>query len=137
MMATRVDQATATDPVVRWLATAGLVLAVIVALVLARAELGAGVRHVTVRVDNPTSLTLDVDVVDSSGATVDLGSAQAGSVTSFEQAVDLGARWTFVASYGSRELDRQTVSGTQLAEQGWTVHIPRAVTVELERAGFQ
>ena len=42
-----------------------------------------------------------------------------------------------MVSYGGQELLRQPVSGPELAARGWTVQLPEAVTVELERQGYR
>jgi len=96
-----------------------------------------GVSHVpTVRVDNQTHLTLQVELVDQRGARLTLGAHQPG-LSSRSEVVDLGPSWTFETFYGGRLVNRQTLDRATLAHQGWTVHIPAGATADLERAGYQ
>jgi hypothetical protein len=106
-------------------------------LLLARAALGGGVDHVTVRVDNQAGLAVQVDAVDGSGDTVGLGEAGRKSPTTFQEVPDIGRRWTLVATYGGREVHRETLTRTELAARDWTVTIPADATSELERAGLR
>ena len=106
-------------------------------LFLARAALGDRVGgYRTVRVDNQAGLPLQVDAVDATGGTMGLGEARPRSTTAFQEVADLGRVWTFVASYGGREVARQTLTGRELAARGWTVQIPGRATAGLEAAGF-
>lgn len=79
-----------------------------------RAAVGDGVDHVTVRIDNRAGLAVQVDALDASGDRVGLGEAEAEMVTTFHEIPDIGARWTLVATYGGREVHRET-----LAEPPW------------------
>lgn len=96
-----------------------------------------GPGHVpTVSIDNQTHLTLQVEIVDQHGARLTLGAHQPGR-NSRAEVVDLGPSWTFEASYGGRQVDRQTLDRATLARQEWTIHIPATATSDLERAGYQ
>jgi hypothetical protein len=105
-------------------------------LALIRAAVGDGVDHVTVRIDNRAGLAVQVDALEASGDRVGLGEAEAETVTTFHEIPDIGARWTLVATYGGREVHRETLARTALAAGNWTVTIPDSATDPLERAGF-
>jgi hypothetical protein len=122
---------------IRILATAAVIVAAIGLLVLLRAALGGMPDHRTVYLDNQTSLPLRVAVLDASGSSVALGTAQPRSSTTVTEAVDVGQRWTFVATYGGREVFREALPRDQLAARGWTLQIPASATAELERAGYR
>jgi catechol 2,3-dioxygenase-like lactoylglutathione lyase family enzyme len=136
-MTTRLDDPTTTDPVVRGILTVTMVLIVVGVLALVRATMGSSAHHVTVRVDNQTGLSVQVEALDPAGARVGLGEAEPTAVRTFHDVPDLGARWTFVAFYGGREVHRETVARAELAGRDWTVTIPADVTDALEQAGFQ
>jgi hypothetical protein len=106
-------------------------------LLVARAAIGGGVDHVTVRVDNQAGLTVQVDAVDASGDTVGLGEAGPKTLSTFQKVPDIGSRWTLVAAYGGREVHRQTLGRAELAAGNWTVTIPASATSALERAGLR
>jgi catechol 2,3-dioxygenase-like lactoylglutathione lyase family enzyme len=131
------DPATTADPVVRGVLTATVVATSLGMLLLARAAFGGGVDHVTVRVDNQAGLAVQVDAVDDAGDTVGLGEAEGRSPTTFQEVPDIGRRWTLVATYGGREVHRETLTRTELAARDWTVAIPADATGELERAGLR
>jgi hypothetical protein len=101
---------------------------------LVQAGIGDEPTYRTVRVDNQASLPLQVDAVDSAGR---LGMGEAGprATASFDEVVDLGRTWTFVVTYGGREVSRQTITGEELAGRDWTIQIPAAATAALERQG--
>jgi len=111
-------------------------ITVIGMLLLVRATFGGGVDHVTVRVDNQAALALQVDTIDAAGTAVGLGSAAGKALTIFREIPDIGPRWTFVATYGGRQVHRVAMTKSELAARGWTVSIPATATTELERAGF-
>lgn len=137
-MNARLEDPTITaDPVVRAVLSATMAITVLGMLLLARAALGGGVDHVTVRVDNQAGLAVQVDAVDGSGDTVGLGEAGRKSPTTFQEVPDIGRRWTLVAAYGGREVHRETLTRTELAARDWTVTIPAGATGELERAGLR
>jgi hypothetical protein len=137
-MSVRIERpGTGTDRPVQVLAAAAVAVAAIGVLLLARAALGDQVDYRTVRVDNQAGLSLQVDAVDADGGTMGLGEAGPRSTTSFQEVADLGRAWTFVASYGGREVARQQLTGRELAARGWTVRIPGQATADLEAAGFQ
>jgi hypothetical protein len=137
-MNARLEDPTITaDPVVRAVLNATMAITVLGMLLLARATLGGGVDHVTVRVDNQAGLAVQVDAVDGSGDTVGLGEAGRKSPTTFQEVPDIGRRWTLVATYGGREVHRETLTRTELAARDWTVTIPADATSELERAGLR
>ena len=137
-MSVRIERpGTGTDRPMQVLAAAAVVVAAIGVLLLARAALGDRVDYRTVRVDNQAGLSLQVDAVDADGGTMGLGEAGLRSTTSFQEVADLGRAWTFVASYGGREVARQQLTGRELAARGWTVRIPGQATADLEAAGFQ
>jgi hypothetical protein len=101
---------------------------------LVQAGIGDEPTYRTVRVDNQASLPLQVDAVDGAGR---LGMGEAGprATASFDEVVDLGRTWTFVVTYGGREVSRQTITGEELAGRDWTIQIPAAATAALERQG--
>jgi hypothetical protein len=65
-----------------------------------------------------------------------LGAHQPG-LSSRTDVVDIGPSWSFEASHGGRQVDRQTLDRATLARQGWTVHIASTATSDLERAGYK
>ena len=137
-MHTRLDDpTTTTDPVVRGVLIITLAIATLGMLLLVRAAAGVGVDHVTVRVDNRAGLAVQVDAVDASGDRVGLGEAEPTTLTTFQEIPDIGPRWTLVATYGGREVHRETLAKTELTARNWTVTIPAGATSALERAGFQ
>jgi hypothetical protein len=137
-MNARLDDATSTaDPVVRGILGVTLAITLVGMLALIRVAVdGGGVDHVTVRVNNQGGLAVQVDVLDGSGDRVGLGQAEPKALTSYQEIPDVGSRWTLVASYGGREVHRQTLGRTALATANWTVTIPASATSPLERAGF-
>ena len=124
-----------TGRAIRVLAVAAVIVAAIGLLVLVRAAVGGMPDHRTVQLDNQTALQLRVDVWDASGSSVAVGTAQPRSRTTVTEAVDVGQHWTFVATYGGREVYRGTLARNELAVRGWTLRIPASATAELERAG--
>ena len=119
------------------LAVAAVVVTVLGALWLVRAAVGGRPDYRTVRVDNQAALSLQIDAVDGDGGRVGLGLARPQATTTFQDVPDLGGIWTFVVSYGGQEVWRQAVGGRELAGRGWTVQVPDAVTVALERQGYR
>jgi hypothetical protein len=119
------------------LAVVAVAVTALGALWLARAAVGGRPDYRTVRVDNQAALSLQIDAIDGDGGRVGLGLAGAQATTTFQEVPDLGGTWTFVVSYGGQELWRQAVGGRELAGRGWTVQVPDAVTVELERQGYR
>ncbi|HEU4399239.1 MAG TPA: hypothetical protein VFU54_15550 [Actinomycetota bacterium] len=137
-MSLRVERPDAgTDRPLQVLIAVTVAVTAVAVLFLARAALGDRVGYRTVRVDNQAGLPLQVDAVDATGGTMGLGEAGPRSATSFQEVADLGRAWTFVASYGGREVARQRLSGRELAERSWTVQVPSQATADLEAAGFQ
>jgi hypothetical protein len=137
-MNTRLDDTTTTeDPIIRGLVIVTAVITIIGVLALIRAAVGGSVNHVTVRVDNQAGLAVQVDALDASGARVGLGEARTGTLTTFQEIPDIGARWTLVAAYGGQEVHRETLARTELAAGNWTIVIPASATSTLEQAGFQ
>jgi catechol 2,3-dioxygenase-like lactoylglutathione lyase family enzyme len=138
-MNARLDETTSTaDPVVRGMVVVTVAITIVGVLALVRAAVGGGgVDHVTVRVDNRAGLAVQVDALDASGDRVGLGQAKPRTLTTFQEIPDIGARWTFVATYGGQEVYRETLVRTDLAAGNWTVTIPASATRPLERAGFQ
>ncbi len=136
-MTTRLYDSTTTDPVVRGILVVTMVLVAVGGLALIRATMGDRIHHVTVRVDNQTGLAVQVDALDNAGARVGLGEAEPRALRTFQEIPDLGARWRFVAAYGGREVYRETLARTELADRNWTVTIPADTTDALEQAGFQ
>lgn len=137
-MSVRIERpGTGTDRPVQVLVAVTVAVAAIGVLFLVRAALGDRVGgYRTVRVDNQAGLPLQVDAVDAAGGAMGLGEAGARSATTFQEVADLGREWTFVASYGGREVARQSLAGRELAARGWTVQIPARATADLEAAGF-
>jgi hypothetical protein len=137
-MNARLDETTSTaDPVVRGILIVTAVITIVGVLALIRAAVGGGVEHVTVRIDNQAGLAIQVDALDASGDRVGLGEAEPRALTTFQEIPDIGSRWTLVATYGGREVHRETLARTDLAAGNWTVTIPASATRPLERAGFQ
>jgi hypothetical protein len=130
------DPDVGTSRAIQALAVAAVIAAAIGLLVLMRAAVG-GPDHRTLHLDNQTALPLRVDVLDASGSLVALGTAQPRARITVTEAVDVGTRWTFVATYGGREVFREALSRDQLAARGWTLPIPASATAELERAGYR
>jgi hypothetical protein len=128
---------TGLDRPVLAVAVAAVVIAAVGALWLVLASLGGRPDYRTVRVDNQAGLALQVDAVGADGGVLGLGLAGPGATTTFHELPDLGRTWTFVFSYGGRELLRQPVGGRELAGNGWTVQVPGEVTMELERQGYR
>ena len=118
-------------------AVAAVVVAAVGALWLVLASVGGRPDYRTVRVDNQAGLAIQVDAVDADGGTLGLGLAGPKTVTTFHELPDLGRTWTFVFSYGGRELLRQPVGGRELADRGWSVQVPGEVTMKLERQGYR
>ena len=118
-------------------AVAAVVIAAVGALWLVLASLGGRPDYRTVRVDNQAGLALQVDAVGADGGVLGLGLAGPGATTTFHELPDLGRTWTFVFSYGGKELLRQPVGGRELAGRGWTVQVPPEVTTELELQGYR
>jgi hypothetical protein len=114
-----------------------VVSAALGALWLAPTAVGGRPDYRTVRVDNRAGLPLRVHAAGPDGGRLGLGQAAPRATTTFHEVADPGGSWTFVVSYGGEELLRQPVSGRELAARGWTVQVPEAVTVELERQGYQ
>ena len=114
-----------------------VVAAALGALWLVPTAVGGRPDYRTVRVDNRAGLPLQVDAAGPDGRRLGLGQAAPRATTTFQEVADPGESWTFVVSYGGQELLRQAVSGQELAAGGWTVRLPEAVTVELERQGYQ
>jgi hypothetical protein len=136
-MNTRLDDPTTTaDPILRGLVIVTMAITIVGVVALLRAAAGDGVDHVTVRVDNQAGLAVRVDALNPSGDRVGLGEAKPGTLTTFQEIPDVGARWTLVAAYGRQEVHRETLTRTALAEADWTIVIPADATRPLERAGF-
>jgi catechol 2,3-dioxygenase-like lactoylglutathione lyase family enzyme len=108
------DPTTTADPVVRGLFIVTMAITALGMLALIRAAVGGGVDHVTVRVDNQAGLAVQVDAVDAAGDTVGLGEAGRKSLSTFQEIPDIGSRWTVVATYGGREVHRQTLTRAEL-----------------------
>jgi hypothetical protein len=128
---------TEADPLLRGVLITSVAITAIGMLLLVRATFGGGVDHVTVRVDNQAALVLQVDTIDAAGTAVGLGSAAPKTLTTFQEVPDIGSRWTFVATYGGRQVHRVAMTKAELTARGWTVSIPATATTELEGAGFR
>jgi hypothetical protein len=129
---------TGTDRPVQVLAAVAIAVAAIGMLSLMRSAIGdMTADHRIVRVDNQTGLAIQVDALDAAGGRMGLGLAGPRSTASFQEVLDLGRAWTFVASYGGQEVARQELTGSELAAAGWTVRIPARATADLEAAGFR
>jgi hypothetical protein len=131
------DQTTTGDPMIRGVLIVTAVITIIGVVALIRAAVGDDVDHVTVRVDNQAGLAVWVDALDASGDRVGLGEAKPGTLTTFQEIPDVGARWTLVAAYGGQEVHRETLARATLAAANWTIVIPADATRPLERAGFR
>jgi hypothetical protein len=132
------DPALRSDRIVQALVVATLLIAAIgVVWLVVTGATDSQVRHLpAVRVENQTHLPLQVSVFDSQGAQLTLGTRPPGTGTVFE-VVDMGPTWTFVASYGGREVFRQAVPRSHIEEHGWSLVIPASTTADLERQGFR
>lgn len=114
-----------------------LLVAVGAGWLMAVAATDDSVRHLpAVRLENQTHLPLQLAVVDRGGAELTLGTHDPGSSTVY-QVVDMGPTWTFVASYGGREVFRQAVPRAEVESRGWSLVIPASTTSDLERQGFR
>ena len=107
------------------------------ALWLGRAALGGRPEYRTVRIDNQGALPVRVDVAGADGGRLGLGVAGPGAISTFREVADQGETWTFVVSYGGREVLRQPVSAQELAGRDWTFQVPEDVTMELVRQGYR
>ena len=114
-----------------------VVAAALGALWLAPTAVGGRPDYRTVRVDNQAALPLQVDVAGADGGRLGLGLAGPGATTTFREVADPGGAWTFVVSYGGRELLRQPVSAQDLARRDWLFQIPDTVTMKLELQGYR
>ena len=114
-----------------------LVITAAGALWLASSAVRGRPAYRTVQVDNRAGLPLQVDAAAPDGGRLGLGLAEPRSVTTFHEVVDLGTTWTFMVSYGGREVWRQDVDARELAGGGWTVQVPEDVTLALERQGYR
>lgn len=132
------DRATRSDWTVQALVAGTLLIAaVLIGWLVATVATDGKVQYVpAVRVDNQTHLALQLQVVDGSGAQLTLGARPPGTSTAF-QVVDMGPTWTFVASYGGREVFRQAVPRGTVEARGWSLVIPPGATADLQRQGFQ
>ena len=119
------------------LAVAAVAATAVGALWLVQAAIGGRPDYRPVRVDNQGGLPVQVEVAGAGGGRLALGRAGSGEVTTFEEVADRGRTWTFVVSYGGRELVREAVARQDLAGRGWTFQIPDDVTAELQRQGYQ
>jgi hypothetical protein len=128
---------TRSDPALGILLLVATLVAAVSSLVLLRAALSSNVDHVTLRVDNQTSLVLTLEALDRSGTRLPVGVAKPKARTTLYEVIDPGDRWTVVAAYGGREVHRQVLSAAELRASGWTIAIPAAATRELQQAGFQ
>jgi len=128
---------TAIDRPVLAAALLAVVVTAVGALWLGQAALGGRPDYRTVRVDNQAALPLQVDVAGADGGRLGLGLAGPGATTTFREIADPGGSWTFVVSYGGRELLRQPASAKDLAGRDWTFQIPGDVTMKLERQGYR
>ena len=126
-----------TDPALQALLAAAVLAAAVGAVLLLRAAPTAAVGHVTLRVDNQTSLPLTLEAIDRGGGRLPVGSAAPNARTTIDEVVDVGDQWTVVAAYAGQEVHRQSVSRAELRGRGWTITIPADATDQLERAGFQ
>ena len=128
---------TSTDPALQVLLAVAVLAAAVGVVLLLRAATASSVGHVTMRVDNQTSLPLTLEVIDRTGSRLAVGSATAKAQTTVDEVVDIGDRWTIVATYAGHEVHRQSVSKAELRARGWTVAIPADATDQLEQAGFE
>jgi hypothetical protein len=116
---------TEAGPLLRGMLITALAVAAIGTLLLVRAAVGGGIDHVTVRVDNQAALGLQVDVIDAAGATVGLGIAAPKTLTTFQELPDIGPGWTFVVTYGARQVHRVAMTKAEPPEAGRSRSPPR------------
>jgi hypothetical protein len=126
-----------TDPALQVLLATALLAVAVGALLLLRAASASSPGHVTLQADNQTALPLTLTALDPSGRRVTVGSAGPRAVTTIQEVVDIGGRWTLVADYAGREVQRQTLTRAELRARRWTVVIPASATRRLEQAGFR
>ena len=131
------DRATRSDWAVQALVAGTLLIALIgVGWLVAAAATDGKVQHIpVVRVENQTHLPLQLTVFDSTGAQLTLGARPPGAST-LQQVVDMGPTWTFVASYGGREVFRQAVPRGDVEASGWSLVIPAGTAADLEHQGL-
>jgi hypothetical protein len=132
------DRALGSDRTIQALVAATLLVAAIGVgwLVVAAATDDHVHQLPVVRIDNRTHLPLQLSVFDASGAQLTLGTRPPGTNAVFDVA-DMGPTWTFVASYGGREVFRQSVPRADVEARGWSLVIPAGATTDLERQGFR
>jgi hypothetical protein len=132
------DRALRSDWIIQALVVATLVMAAIgVGSLVVAAATDESVQHIpAVRVENQTHLPLQLTVVDRTGARLTLGARPPGASTVLD-VVDMGPTWTFVASYGGREVFRQAVPRAEVEARGWSLVIPARSTAGVERQGFR
>jgi hypothetical protein len=126
-----------TDRPVLTVAVLAVVVTAVGALWLASSAVGGRPGHRTVRIDNQAGLALQVDAAGPDGGRLGLGLARPQATTTFHEVADRGGNWTFMFSYGGREVFRQPIGARDLAGRGWTVQVPGEVTMELERQGYR
>jgi hypothetical protein len=108
-----------------------------IALVLGLTALMRGPSFVSrLTIDNPTSLPIEVTVSnpDSAGR-LDIGSVPPESSGTFDDVVDMGARWEIRLVANGRAEVRTTVTRAELARDGWTFTVPDALRSDLIRRG--
>ena len=95
--------------------------------------------RVAVEIDNRTGLTLSVEAVDAAGTKLALGRIPPGTSSTRHELPVPSSEWTFVASYGDREVWRsQPVSPSVLARGSHGIRIePTREIRELEEQGFR
>jgi hypothetical protein len=132
------DRALRSDWTLHALVAATLLIAAIgIGWLVAAAATDDKVQRIpAVRVENQTHLPLQLTVVDSAGAQLTLGARPPGTSTVFD-VVDMGPTWTFVASYGGREVFRKTVPRADVEARGWSLVIPAGSAAAIERQGFR
>jgi hypothetical protein len=115
-----------TDRLLRLVVAAIVVLAGIGTLLVARPVLGGDpAGFVSVTVDNPTGVDVDVAVLDERGGTLRLSRVERNSAREVREVIDQGRTWVFAFRPVGGEVHRSApVTGDQLRAQGWRVRVP-------------
>ncbi len=115
----------------------GFVVEIAVAFAVIRMTVNEPTTLRRLTVQNPTPYLINVEV---SGAErdgwLDVGSFRRERTRTVEELADQGDQWVFRFSYGGAEAGEVTVSGDQLARDGWSMTVPSAVGENLRQGGL-
>lgn len=119
------------------LVVAGLLIALGVAVPVARLGAGEPRQFRRLTVQNPTPYIVNVEVARVGEDTwLDVGSFRRDTRRPVDEVADQGARWVFRFSYGGVEAGELAVSRAQMARDRWTVTVPTEVADRLRVAGM-